>query len=802
MQVSVGYSDCPDSAEAGRLAAQMALDKVDRNEPCDLVLLFCTARHNQQSLRDSVAKVLGNTRQIFGGGAAGVITNEYYGYAGDQAAVACMWLDESSCTVLTEKGLLLGEEKTGERLGKRLLEAGLKPHIPAILFYDAIDRSHGDVRLILATWLLQGLEKGMGFLPNFMGAGLQGDHSSTATKQYTGSGLEESCAIAMSFSQDICIDSIIMHGCRPASPYYTVTKADGAVILEINGRPALDFMDEVLESSISPEDYPFFLLFGLNHADRWGEYDESNYASRLCLGIDKERGGIVMFEPDMVEGMNFQIMFRSLDLKYMKPKIDSLFAKLNGREPLFALYIDCAGRCAGYSGVDVEDAIVIQKAVGDSVPLLGIYTGAEIAPMGGKSRGLDLTGVFCLFSKSKGTENESADNKPQEIWNSSAMFDKEEDVPIDAALRLCERNAAKVLAIDSKSIAIRHELEQKRRGFSLLAELAVSLREGGSEEDMFLSVTQRINSALNMQKTAVLFPGKNGEFIPYVLQGYNEEEKAALEGLPVEISPQLLNAEEPVLLTAADSPERLQGLRNALGLPYLIAAPVVVKNEIAAILVTGRMVEAQPFLSRLGRSDVETVQAISALLASVLVYKQLDDANRQAQSDGLTGLLNRGALEQQVAKLLDNQVNKRKFAFLIIDCDYFKEVNDSYGHMQGDEVLTALGQFLHSCFRAEDCVARIGGDEFAVFCTLTEDDEKIISRAQRLVEGWNATSFRAKNGKRFRSSISVGIACAPRDGNTYDELFHKADLALYKSKQLGRNRYSLYSSSRSRNSEK
>ena len=255
--------------------------------------------------------------------------------------------------------------------------------------------------MLMATWLLAGMEQTLGFLPDVIGAGMMGDYECSPTRQYIGESVAEHHATALAFSGDIRIDSVIMHGCRPATRYYTVTKAHKQVILEINGRPALGFIDELLGGSIPPESYPFFLIFGVNRGDKWGQFDENNYASRLCIAVDKASGGIVMFEPDMVEGTEFQIMYRSLDLDYMKPRIENLFDRLDDREPALALYINCAGRAAGYGGTDMEDALVVQSAVADRVPILGIYTGVEIASVRGRPRGLDWTGVFCLFSTPK-----------------------------------------------------------------------------------------------------------------------------------------------------------------------------------------------------------------------------------------------------------------------------------------------------------------------------------------------------------------------------------------------------------------
>ena len=404
MRVGVGYCDDPDTAAAGVRAASEALLRGgggEKNEPCNLVMLFATAHHDAQTLRDSVASVT-RAAPIVGGGAIGTITNDRFGYAGDQIAVACFWLKDARCDILAEGGLLESEQAAGERLGRRLKELGTTLQSPVMLFYDAIDRTGGGVRMLMATWLLAGIKRGLGFFPSLTGAGMMSDYACSTTKLWVGDRVAEHHAMALAFSGDVRVDSVVMHGCRPATRYYTVTKADKQVILEINGKPALRFIDELLGSAIPPESYPFFLIFGVNRGSKWGEFDEDSYASRLCLAVDKEHEAIVMFEPDMMEGTEFQIMYRSLDLDYMKPKIEEVFSDLGNREPVFALYINCAGRAAGYGGIDMEDAVVLQNTVANRVPILGIYTGVEIAPVGGCPRGLDWTGVFCLFSTSKG----------------------------------------------------------------------------------------------------------------------------------------------------------------------------------------------------------------------------------------------------------------------------------------------------------------------------------------------------------------------------------------------------------------
>ncbi len=787
MQACVGFSDIPDSTAAGIYAAEQALSASERTDPCDMALLFCTARHDQSALLKAVASVLGASVPVYGGGAVGVITNRDFGYAGDQVGIACLWLDGARCDVFTQGGLDKDEATAGERLGRMIsARLALTPESPVMLFYDAVGRDDsGRVRLKMATWLLAGLEKALGFLPDVLGAGLQGDHICSLTSQYIGNGLGDNCATAMAFN-GVRIDSAIMHGCRPASTYYTVTKADGPVILEIEHKPALSFMDELLGSAVKPEEYPFFLLFGINHGDRWGEYDEAQYASRLCLGIDEERGGIVMFEPDMAEGTEFRLMFRAYDLEYMKPKIEALFDNLNGRKPVFALYIDCAGRCAGYGGTDLEDAFVLQRIVAERVPVLGLYTGVEIASVAGRPRGLDWTGVFCLFSQDEAIAPRGKSARLQ----GAAVEKQTSDVSLDAMRKLCEQNAAKILAMDTQAIALRFELELMRRGFKLLAELNDYLRNSaGDHVDALVEIARRMNAALNMQKTLVLLSGRAGTFTPAVLQGFSPEEKERLSGKAVRIPAELLGT-EPALVTGQDAPERYRSLRREFSLPFFIAAPILVQGEIVALLLTGRMVEQPPYMTRLGRGDLETVQAVTGLLSSVMMRLRLSDAIMKAETDGLTGLWNRTTFQRMVEQHLC-EAEDRSGAFIMIDADHFKAINDTYGHISGDGVLISCAAAMRGILRDSDIIGRQGGDEFAVFCRGIKSGAMAKKKALGIAEAWRRVV--PAGGCDTHVTASIGIALSPSHGTTFDELYHCADKALYIAKKRGRNRQVLYS---------
>jgi hypothetical protein len=192
-----------------------------------------------------------------------------------------------------------------------------------------------------------------------------------------------------------------MHGCKPASGYHTITKAEGSLVLEIDGKPALDAIADLLgpDSEKSWEDYPLFVTLGVNKGDKFGPFKEEDYANRLVMAVDQQRRALVMFENDLKPGFEVQLMRRSIDFDYIGRRADELLGRLGHRIPVFALYIDCAGRASAYCGTEREEAEEVQRVIGSRMPLLGMYSGVEIAKVGPDMQALDWTGVLCVFSE-------------------------------------------------------------------------------------------------------------------------------------------------------------------------------------------------------------------------------------------------------------------------------------------------------------------------------------------------------------------------------------------------------------------
>lgn len=160
--------------------------------------------------------------------------------------------------------------------------------------------------------------------------------------------------------------------------------------------------------------------------------------------------------------------------------------------------------------------------------------------------------------------------------------------------------------------------------------------------------------------------------------------------------------------------------------------------------------------------------------------------------DDLTGAFNRKHFNQVMKQLIgDFKRTNRVFSLALIDLDYFKNVNDTYGHLIGDEVLQGFSELVKNSIRLEDTFCRYGGEEFAVFLPHT-DAESAMLVIQRIQERFAATDFFAKN-EIFHVTISSGISEVTDAENIADKLIEEADQALYASKHAGRNQTTLYS---------
>ena len=183
------------------------------------------------------------------------------------------------------------------------------------------------------------------------------------------------------------------------------------------------------------------------------------------------------------------------------------------------------------------------------------------------------------------------------------------------------------------------------------------------------------------------------------------------------------------------------------------------------------------------------ISGIIALINNVTENQLLKmELEKRARTDTLTGLLNKSAAQALTRMMISGTLKeKTQGALLILDIDLFKQVNDTFGHAEGDRVLAEVGRIIGNNCRSEDVAGRIGGDEFMIFMRNISAADNASALAER-IQKEVADAF-GNDPLAGHISFSIGIALCPEHGKIFDDLFKSADHALYCVKKNGRNQW-------------
>lgn len=209
-------------------------------------------------------------------------------------------------------------------------------------------------------------------------------------------------------------------------------------------------------------------------------------------------------------------------------------------------------------------------------------------------------------------------------------------------------------------------------------------------------------------------------------------------------------------------------------------------GAVAAGTLTGVSISAQlggqDSSVTIRRVDTELGPRLAVLVKFAVAVGDESVRSSSAGFDSLTGLADRGRLMDRLTRLVQEiQSSGQRFAVLFLDLDGFKEVNDSHGHLVGDEVLQEVGRRLTNCVRAADVVARFGGDEFVVLLERAASHVEIAPVLRRLEAAFERPIAIPQGSVKL--GVSVGVALAGVDGATAEELVSAADRAMYAAKR-------------------
>lgn len=237
------------------------------------------------------------------------------------------------------------------------------------------------------------------------------------------------------------------------------------------------------------------------------------------------------------------------------------------------------------------------------------------------------------------------------------------------------------------------------------------------------------------------------------------------------------------------------GGSDFIGKPFQIAEVLVrVENQLALQAANAEILTLNEVLEQRVRQRTSEIESANRILKQEICQRQqLEEKLRyDALHDSLTGLPNRKLLMQRVEKCLDRAIEEQnvRFAVLFIDLDRFKIINDSLGHVAGDELLIACAERLEECVPHQATIARLGGDEFTVLLEEIADVRAAQAVAEKILQLF-AAPFKLSE-RTISISVSIGIAIGNHQYTSETELLRDADTAMYRAKELGKGRYEIF----------
>jgi two-component system cell cycle response regulator len=343
------------------------------------------------------------------------------------------------------------------------------------------------------------------------------------------------------------------------------------------------------------------------------------------------------------------------------------------------------------------------------------------------------------------------------------------------------------------------DADSRRKLVDILHEVTGDL----SVSELFHLLVRRAARALDVSHCSVVL-ARPGDTSAVVVAAY---ENPQLHDLVIQLEryPELnaaLDTGQPVLVEDLDTHPLYQDVRQVWGIEGIevpirsvMALPFSIDRGQYGVFLVRRTRDQERF----GPADLEFAQAVITAAVAVIQRAQMvestmaDNARLEqlAHTDPLTQILNRRALTERITAEMERALRyDATLALLMIDLDHFKRVNDTYGHLVGDDVLRDVAQLLTETIRGNDIVARYGGEEFLVLLPETDDGgaESFAERIRVAIEAHDFNS--AAEGSALKLTASIGVAVFPAARiESVEDLFARADAALYRAKADGRNRW-------------
>lgn len=354
-----------------------------------------------------------------------------------------------------------------------------------------------------------------------------------------------------------------------------------------------------------------------------------------------------------------------------------------------------------------------------------------------------------------------------------------------------------------------HELREKKSTLASLYSLSQLLSSINSTRDIFQQVIDFVSGKMPEMKFSILIKGSEQWHLAATSSNTPTKEKTdmscfgislagamAEQGNTIFLNNQKITQPRQCWLNVNDESHECTSQcsfaldqdsfdihdSNKLIIPIMVAGSVF-----------GAFIIITPGPKDLSGSEIDFFKSLTHQMGMAIEKAQaFKKLKKSSETDALTGIYNRKKLLEIGAQQLQQaQDSGQSLGCIFLDLDHFKIINDTHGHQAGDQVLRAIAGVMHESIRQDDTFGRYGGEEFVILLPST-DKESTLQVAEKIRSKTKQMTIDLPEDKSLKLTISCGIAVFPEDDENLEKILDKADRALYRAKQLGRNRAEPY----------
>jgi diguanylate cyclase (GGDEF)-like protein len=354
---------------------------------------------------------------------------------------------------------------------------------------------------------------------------------------------------------------------------------------------------------------------------------------------------------------------------------------------------------------------------------------------------------------------------------------------------------SELFAVILENERLRSQVKNRQQGLVSLTELMQKSVSTLAVKELFQVILDRSTEYVEAEQGSVMVLDQDrNELVVQAIKGLNP---MILEGVRVRpgesISGMVFAEGEPLLVADLETDVRvLREKRPRYRTRSFISLPLRSNGETIGVLNVADKASGDPFTTY----DLALLTSIATYTTVAIqrseYYHRSEELKRISITDSLTGLLNRRYFQERLAEEIERfKRHKLPFALIMMDIDDFKRLNDTYGHVVGDDALVRTARAVRSSIRAIDVAARYGGEEFTVILPQTSKQAG-RTMANRIGRAVARTPISTPKGDTAYLTLSLGVASFPDDAQTLEDLLRRSDEALYEAKRRGKNQAVLY----------